>query len=327
MNIERSSYPQSSTKPETVPSRRDNLPPPARVWLFATLFGLIFIGGFELVSTEVEIPSSQAFLNHNRARLSRFAALTANSPSQLKVVILGNSTIKYGTAIDEESFSFTGSDKIRVIRIVNNWANFSDFSPLTEQILNLRPDLIVMQTDLLGRVRLIEHFTKPAQLQRYLKWRAFGPGDWDPLNLNQAELQTDQVDYNDKSEQRFERRRKSLTEWQGIDLDGPDAKQANDFIESARQRGISIVLLYTPVTARVEPLEKTIQQHLSGAVNRQLEHEGVTLLEYPSEMDDSQFSDFVHMNERGREIYTKWLVPELLRIALESSRIETLQAP
>ncbi|HSG73471.1 MAG TPA: hypothetical protein VLA12_23850, partial [Planctomycetaceae bacterium] len=160
-----------------------------------------------------------------------------------------------------------------------------------------------------------------------LKWRVFGPGDWDPLNLNQAELQTDQVDYNDKSEQRFERRRLSLTEWQGIDLKGPDAKQANDFIESARQRGISIVLLYTPVTARVEPLEKSIQQHLSGAVNRQLEHEGVTLLEYTSEMDDSQFSDFVHMNERGREIYTKWLVPELLRIALESSRIETLQAP
>ena len=296
--------------PVTRPSVEDR-PPPLSIWLFASLFAIVFINGFDLASNEIDIPASQAFLTHNRTRLNRFAELSRKSPERVRIVMLGNSTLKYGTNIDEESFSFVGDEKFRVIRIINNWARFSDFAPLVEQIFDAQPDLIVMQADLLGRVRLIDHFTKPAQLQRYLKWKAIGQDDWDLFNLDQEELQIDQVDYEDKSDARFERRRLSVTEWQGIDLESQDAKQAKHFLETANAKGISIVLLYSPVTNRAETLEKVIKAELAEEVSRHLESARVTLLEYPHQLEDSHYSDFVHLNASGREIYSKWLVEEL----------------
>jgi len=311
MNL--SSSRQSSGDRQRKARARDHAPP-LSAWLFAVLFGLIFVVLFNIVAASVSVPRSEAFLNHNRSRLDRFAQIAKEYPAKMRVVILGNSSIKYGTAVDEETFRIAATDDVHVLRIVNNWASFSDFAPFAEQILALNPDVIVFQADLLGRVRLKEFPPKEIKFQRYLIWQVAGQGDWNPDMSDQAELQEDCTDFNDKSDARFARRKSAVSEWQRVDLTDPGAQQAKQFIETALTRNIKVALLYMPVTEKAQPLQDQVVEKLSPAVNDLLKRDGVSLLQYPHPTDESHYSDFVHMNKIGREVFTSWLVPELKRI-------------
>lgn len=285
---------------------------PLSIWVIAVLYGFVFVSIFDGVATAIRLPEAAAFVTFNEDRIDRFSTLVAQNPTDLKLVVLGNSTMKYGTDIDHGSMTFPGVDGVRVLRIVNNRAHFSDFDPLVEDILELQPDLILFQADLLGRERLLKSISKPALLQDYLKWQVAGDGSWNPTRVDQTELQVDQVDYNDQSEARFERRLRSLNEWQTINLDGADAKRASGFIERSARQGIPVILHYTPVTARAAPQQERMAAQLRTSVVRLTRVPGVSLLEYPSPMPLDCFGDFVHMNQKGRKVYMSWLVPELV---------------
>ena len=291
-------------------------PPPMRTWSIAVLYGIVLISTYQCVAQSVQLPTRDAFWRHNQRRVDRFAALTVSHPEDMRIVILGNSTIKYATDIDDASMTFPGVENVRVLRIVNNWANFTDFAPLTDAILALQPDVILFQADLLGRKQVLQRISNPALLQNYVKWHLVGDEAWNPEKINQDELQTDQVDYNDQSEARFARRIRSLTQWQTIDLDGQESELARQFVRQSAARDIPVVLHFTPVSDRARPLQRETIDELSPVVSRLVQDSAsVTLLEYPSLMSDDQFGDFVHMNQNGRDEFMSWFVPELMAIA------------
>ena len=300
---------------KTTTTRKTEPIKPFSIWVITALYGFVFVSVFDSVATSVELPALEAFWAFNQTRIDRYAALVAEHPDDRRLVILGNSTVRYGTDIDHESMTFPGVDGIRVLRIVNNRANFSDFEPFVEEILRLQPDVILLQADLLGRQRVLEQLSKPALLQNYLKWQVTGQGPWNPAKVDQMELQIDQVDYRDQSEARFERRLRSLNEWQTINLNGQDSQLACDFIERSVGRGIPVVLHYIPVTNRATPLQQRMMSQLTPIVERLANKPGVSLLEYPDDLPSDHFGDFVHMNQQGREVYMSWLVPKLLTLA------------
>lgn len=280
------------------------------VWLITGLYSLVFVGSFDLLAKQVRLPEMQAFESHNRQRIERFAEIASARPNAKRIVMLGNSMTKYATNIDEGTMSFESTDEFSVLRIVNNWANFSDFAPLSEAILELKPDLIVIQADLLGRRRVLQRMTKEAKLQSYLGWKIAGQGDWNPEQVDQHELQIDQVDFNDQSDARFARREKSVTEWQTIEVDGPDAGLAIEFIESA-SRCSRVVLLVTPVTTRAQGLQNQSMAKLEPVI-REAQNRGAIILEHPEGwLEDDRFSDFVHMNAKGRAEYMPFLIKQL----------------
>ena len=283
---------------------------PLSVWVVAGLYSLVFVGSFDLLAKQVRLPEMQAFENHNRRRIERFAQVAATRPNAKRIVLLGNSMTKYATNIDETTMRLGASDEFCVLRIVNNWANFSDFASLNESILALEPDLIVIQADLLGRKRVLQRLTNEAKLQNYLGWKIVGRGDWNPEKIDQVELQIDQVDFNDQSETRFARRKKSVTEWQTIDIRSPDAEMALEFVALA-SRCSRVALLVTPVTTRARSLQKAALAKLAPAI-QDAESHGAFVLQFPGGvLDDDRFSDFVHMNAVGRAEYMSFLVKQL----------------
>jgi|GEM_PF-5617163 len=292
---------------------------PMSVWLVAALWGLVFVGSFDLLAKQFPLPRTQAFENHNRQRIERFSRIVAENPKSQRIVLLGNSMSKYATNVNETKMTFDAVEDMNVLRIVNNWANFSDFMPMTQEVLELQPNLILMQADLLGRKRVLQRMSAPACLQSYVGWKIAGRGDWNPLKIDQIDLQTDQVDFDDQSDSRFARREKSVCEWQTIDLKGRNAKLAKTFVEEALGRGIPVVILIPPVTERAD----TLQQKSIGALSpmlTELERAGATILNYPGGiLPDDHFSDFVHMNEVGRDHYMPWLVGQLRRILSASN--------
>ena len=284
---------------------------PMSVWLVAALWGLVFVGSFDLLAKQFPVPRTTAFENHNRQRIERFAQLGAEKPNKKRIVILGNSMTKYATNIDETTMTFDAIDNFVVIRVVNNWANFSDFAPLTKELLALRPDLILMQADLLGRKRVLQRMSHNACLQSYLGWKMAGRGDWNPLKIDQIELQTDQVDFDDQSDSRFKRREKSVTEWQTIDLKSSNATLARTFVEEALSRNVPVAMLIPPVTERANALQQQSIDVLTPTLT-ELEQAGAVILNYPGgTLTDDHFSDFVHMNELGRAHYMPWLLSQL----------------
>lgn len=289
--------------------------PPLVTWPLCFIVCGLLIAGFHWQAANFEPPPSDAFVSYNRDRLKAFrqAAAMSNKPT---VLLLGNSTLRYATDIDHETWEFQNCDTVQVLRICNNWARFIDFAALTDELLELQPALIVIQPELIGRTRLKGIKPAPEELQTYVSWKLFGVGEWDPLNQDQEEVQIDQGNYNDQSDRRFQERVKKLTEWQGIDLDSESARQAYDFLVKANKQGCQIVLLWTPVTKRVTPYIEGMRGELQPIVT-EYSKLGSQLIEYPGQLRNGSFTDFVHLNESGRTKFMDWFVPEILSLVEE----------
>lgn len=280
-------------------------------WIVAAIAAGALIGGFHYYAAVFEVPPSAAFLVHNQNRIDRFAQMATEFPHKPRVVMLGNSTLKYATRTNEDTFELAGCKEVLVLRIVNNWARFIDFEPLSDAILSSEPDLIVVQPEILFRSRVREIRPRPDILRDYVYWRAFGLGEWDPHGFDQHDLQTAQPDFDDQSDERFANRYQRLNEWQRMDLTGASARASRRFLQRARQQGIRVVMLYPPMTSRGRTLIDPIRDELKPVLTDYLKDPAVELLECPYDTADDEFSDFVHMNDRGRDRFMAWFVPNL----------------
>ena len=92
---------------------------------WAVAFAALAVTAFFYAAGEVEIPQSQAFLEFNPRRASEFAA--APRGDELRVVMLGNSRLKYAT-LDKARLAGLAADlgygRVRFLRLVNNRAVF-----------------------------------------------------------------------------------------------------------------------------------------------------------------------------------------------------------
>lgn len=290
---------------------QDNSGPPMVTWLLTMLLFAGLAAGFRWCANSFEPPPSEAFVSYNLERLTRFRDDTRDDKP--KIVLLGNSTLRYATELDHDGWGFPESDSARVFRLCNNWARFIDIAPLADEILSLRPNVIVIQPELLGRTQLRGVRPPVEELQTYVSWRLFGLGEWDPMNQDQAEVQFDQGNYNDQSDRRFAERVKKITEWQGIDLDSESARAGRSFLRMAKTQGCRVVLLWSPTTERVRPLIDEVRQQLQPIVEEYADA-GSNLLEYPHQLENTDFTDFVHMNQSGRTKFMNWFVPEVMAL-------------
>lgn len=269
----------------------------------------------------IEVPHSEAFQDFNGPRLDAFGSGTptqsASGPEPLRVVALGNSRLKHATFDDHRFGDFAaalGEERIAYLRIVNNWAVFKDFELLSERILSLEPDVVVLQLELLGLER--GALGRARLTREYIIWRLAGFGPWNPRNVDQDELQFHKPCTNIQTEDALSRRLDRTYEWLHDDTAAESARLAREFIAKASSLGIGVILLGIPMTERMEQKRPSNPQNLL-EIARELEAEtkGVIYLNYPEVLPDDRYCDFVHMNKSGREEFSAWLVRELVRLA------------
>ena len=275
-------------------SMRNVLPVPLDVWLYSLAFGLGFTYIFFTWVLSVAPPSAD-FTEFNSKRLKKLN--DENISNELKIVMLGDSRLRYATFADkemEESLTLRLGVPVKVTRIVNNWAVFHDFSRLTISIFSASPDLIVIQGNLLskGRAEVANKFIA----REYLFWRYFKTNSWNPGGLDQSTLQHEMRCTALNIGETVEERKKRTFKWIHFNEGSLSQNEINRFLTSTTARRIPVLFISIPITT-------VAKEGLPFPSKLPLE----TVWEIPEPIVDSYFCDIVHMNKKGRTIYSKWL--------------------
>lgn len=272
---------------------------PLVTWLYAVLFAV----GFLFFVPHHVIPPSQAFYLHNAARLE--ALKEQAEPNSFRIVLLGDSRLRFAIH-DDDAFAMAIEERlgrsVKSVRLVNNGAAFEDFAPLTADILDAGPDLVVIQEEQLARRRPFR--TAPLRIREYVRWRLVGDGPWNPGDLDQAAMQNDNTC--DPEPDSVHEHLRLVEASIARDRSGGAARQVASFVNAARASGVDVVFLAVPIT--------TIGQQV--LPDHTIETDYLTLA-IGEDISDSFFCDAVHMHEGGRAIYSAWLADALADVLMD----------
>lgn len=265
------------------------------MWAIAIVVGLAAAVWALSAVFNTDVPPSEAFYDFNAARVEQFASRT--EAGALGVVMLGDSRMRYGTETDDVlSAALTQQlgTEVAVLRLVNNWAVFEDFEPLTPIIADANPSLVVIQNEL--RVKNRASTAGSLIKREYLKWRIFGSGPWNPGDLDQTYLQFE-MRCEVLLDEDVEARRERVFRWVDFDEAGPNATKVAAFVADLERSSAAVRYLTVPITSAG-------QTGLPG-IEPVAAPDG---LGPDFEITDDHFCDIVHMNPEGRELYTDWFV-------------------
>ena len=237
-------------------------------------------------------PASTEFTRHNILRLE--SAFENNNRAQQKVILLGDSRIRYATP-DDETLSAMMSNAlgspVAAITISNNWAVFPDFKDLLGVIETLGVDLVVMQAELFERERASASSFLLGR--EYLIWQLFRNGPWNPGNVDHAHLQSDR-DCGSLAVETIKQRKMRVGAWVKMEKTGPNADAAKSFVNSSSNFEIVNISIPSTSSARSE-LTAFMASAQSNA------------LRFPDVLADEWFCDAVHMDKNARDLYAVWL--------------------
>jgi hypothetical protein len=281
--------------------------PPLACWLLVSMLTIGALLVFAIAGERFETPPSEAFRRFNEPRAERFAA--AAGEGLYRVVMLGNSRLKYATWNEKALAGLVpGQQQMAVLRIVNDWAVFTDFEPFIDRLLEQRPDLVVVQLELLTQER--SGAAQLRLLRAYLKWRFFGSAGeiWNPGGVDQQELQfatpcAEIPATASAAAARLERTGRWLTH----DPMGRSSGAARSFIEKLRRADIDVALLTIPTSSAMER-RLPESERLADALSKQ---ELGAVWHYPHTIADSDFCDTIHLDESGRDAYSGWLATKI----------------
>jgi hypothetical protein len=257
----------------------------------------------------VGAPPSQAFYAFNMQRLREFRAThDPRAAHTLRVVMLGNSRLKNGTidvAQIEQRASQYGYTRIEYFRLVANWAVFRDFAPLLDQVRVLRPDVYVVQMDL-----LVEDMAPAYEAQlafNYLRWLTAGQGPW-----SWYEPQGEQLGLVCTNEGEPEARAARAAQKLTSDPDSESPRMARAFIQEVASDGTEVLLVTVPKSAAFERVSPSVNdQMLTAAREIAAELPSVTVAPFADSLPDDHFCDVTHLNRQGAAAFSRWLVGQI----------------
>lgn len=282
-------------------------------WFWATVFLSSFI---ILVFLKVDffVTPDDEFVVFNNARLEQFA----KQPARYKVIALGDSRLKYASLPDEELASLAARSKadMAFLRIVHNQGQFSDFEPFLDNILRARPDLLILQKPLLTRHRHSQRDLR--NLQKFLVWALTdGEGTWNPAGLDQYELQFGtpicgigaRSITSDMSDQQFDAMVSEVKSRGTPDSDGSNTAAARNFVASARQAGVNVVILGLPaMPSYFRIFAEAFPDYVAAEVKIDAES-----WEYPGQFPADNYCDMIHLDANARVVLSGWLASQAIK--------------
>jgi hypothetical protein len=279
--------------------------PELTLWRRAAIIFLAVGVALLAVGLTCEPPPSQAFLDFNVQRLRAFRSEhEPRDPQTLRLVLLGNSRFKNAT-IDPAIFDAAAEQKVEAFRLVANWAIFSNFEPLLDEVQALQPDAYVIQMDL-----LVEEMARPFKAQiafSYLRWLSSGTGPWSWYEPESEQLVLACTD-EQVPDQRTARAQEKLI----VDLESPSARRALDFIRTITADGARVILVSVPKTQAFERVLPSASADMLASANALAAAlPGVSVSVFTDALPDKQFCDVTHLNRDGASAYSRWLMEQV----------------
>jgi hypothetical protein len=286
--------------------------PDLSLWRRAVAILVLACTALLILSLSCEAPPSQAFHDFNLERLRAFQSeYEPRQPHTLRLVLLGSSRLKNAVMV-REVFDQVGREngfgRIELFHLVANWAVFTNFEPLLDEVRLLRPDAYVIQMDLLRES--MSPLYRASISFNYLRWLASGTGPW-----SWFEPQTEQLEQACTEDQTAEKRAKRATARLVVDAESASARRAKDFIRTVAAEGIRVVLVTVP---KASPLEQALpsvtEDMLTSARDLSKELPQIIVSPYTAHLTDDQFCDVAHMNSSGARVYSRWLLEQIISV-------------
>ncbi len=292
------------------PGHTSSTPPLSVWWVVAAVLAGLFAASLPAFHTYQSRPQED-FVQFNGRRIRQFAGTSApHGDSLFRVVALGNSLLYRATFLDNridrlaEERGLTG---FRFLRLARARGRLSHFERLRGEIMDARPDLLLLQTGLLepahSRSQVYAEFLRfwiGRQIDSFKGQHRSYPN----ANLLQDEETPRQWRQDDAAFGQFARffRRQRKKGW-------IDPHRLASWIDEANRRGVSVLLVETPSSV---PVQNLIVRNSFDAVHERLPEtwDGV-VLSYPVPLPLTHFTDFTHLNAQGRDTYSKWLLDTL----------------
>jgi hypothetical protein len=279
---------------------------PLSAWIVALVVVSLAAIAMLVHARTLGAPASARFVEFNLERLAAYRE-RAQIGSHRLVVMIGTSALKYATNEDDlfaRAVSQQVGHSVDVVRIVNNWGVPGDFEPLLPAIRELRPDLLLIQRDLLVTDRpWWRHFLLDAD---YLKWVLSGRGAWDHRSEDPALVQYDRPCWRRTGVLDVDTQTDRREEWVTLDLDGPDAQALREFVAAAPAADIRVALVDVPRRHDLEAGANGPRQAAlaSPAVAAAI---GDTPSWSAPELPETLYCDISHLSPEGRAVYSTWL--------------------
>jgi hypothetical protein len=278
--------------------------PPLWTWAVAGVVAAIVLGLLALDPAGRLTP----YEDLNLGRLDR--ARTHRAPL---VVILGTSKVECAVGFDPEITAQVRAAGVTadVIRVTRQAAIYQDLAPAFEPLIAARPDLVLVEEDLLyfGHTwdDMAHQKSWRARVDRALRTRLGFPRS--RFNYPGPSSRPCGVAKIDPATLVGEYAQLWATRWPTTPQDRSGFTRQLDRL---RANGTKVVLLQLPpsplATKNFPPQLRA--SAIAALADLQASH-GLSRIGPPFELPQSAYKDLGHMNAEGRQRYTEWLAPEI----------------
>ena len=283
--------------------------PPLWVWVttasIVVLFSLALMPAYQKYKSDPD-----GFIVANQIRIKDFARRSENQP--VRVIALGSSPLYRGTYWDQdmEAFAVThGFEGLAFLRISRPRGTFPQFSPLLDAIFAAKPSVLIIQYDLFfltaSGVATFPTFLYDT-IGRYAGVR--DSIDWNKKSRDSLPPQSKKSETDFSQYTRRLRRLATLSPIPGREIE--------NLLSRARENNVQIIVLQMPRNAKVENLLAENEAYVPyNAFRETIQHLGIRQLQLQEKIDLDYFYDFSHLNLKGREIFSRWLITEIFNSA------------
>ena len=298
--------------------------PPLRVWLatavIAILAAALSIPPFLRIRAEREL----SFIRPCSEQIAAFTARGKNRQKVCpKIVVLGTSRICSGLFFDEQMEEFARQQafgEIRFLRLARVKGTIDHFLPLFDQIIDAKPDILFIEADSLffswekgGISEIVKEHSIYCRncIKRGLRWVAGNHeknktteelvGLWENNLIIPQKQDVEQFQFYSELLKKRQCRR-------GFDPEEPVAAM----LRRAYEKGVRIVILDLPrselMNTQIPASHKRLTKELSNQLGTLC---AARFIVYPGQLGLGCFADFTHLNDKGRELFSRWLLSQI----------------
>ncbi|MBP2295392.1 hypothetical protein [Azospirillum rugosum] len=265
------------------------------------------------------------FVWYNTNRIAATADRAGRGMGSPVVVALGGATLRHAT-LDEDGMAKLaardGIERVQFLRIVHEHAQFADFEPMLGAILKIKPDLVLLDLDLLFAER------RPlADLRSYGSVVTGMALEGKPYLADQIAIQYEKPcrapDPNGRTAADVERRVEEARSVVSLDAESTAFEAVRRFADQARAGGTRVALLHLRrPTAFEERMYGPGNSYLPAALTRLNEQPGLPVWRFPDSLHKSaNYCRSGALGPEGRKAYSQWLSAGIAQV-LSQPRVE-----
>jgi hypothetical protein len=291
---------------------------PMNLW---AIIGVVILAlmSYSYFTLDTSEPRLLTYFNHTR--LVQAVNDSSNRQKSALIVVMGSSMsykALYFDGMMENFASQSGKSKIKFVRFIKMCGKLEDFTALFPEILNARPAAVFMEANLFTldldkacHNTVFEKYKK--ELRLYIRQVFDITNTYNyrvsRFNMITMEAQDPQQSYSAKKFdlQTYEKFYAGLHPRRF----GLNVKYKN-FIQNLRALGIDFILLDIPRSSLLETIfPSELDQSCRRLIERYQSEYGLKYQEFPFSEGVEYYFDYVHFNNAGQEVYSRWFLSQL----------------